>query len=167
MHAMTEENLKAAFAGESQAHIKYLNFADKAAKEGKANTARLFKAAAFSEQIHAGAHLRALGGVKSPEENLAAAINGEAFEVEEMYAVYIKVADDQGEPDAAKSMRRAFEAEKVHRALYGRAKDAVAAGGDVELPTVYVCPHCGFTMEGEHLDKCPVCGWSGAEFKEF
>jgi len=167
MHAMTEENLKAAFAGESQAHIKYLNFANKAAQDGKANVSRLFQAASFSEQIHAGAHLKALGDVKSSDENLAAAINGEGFEVEEMYAAYMVVAEDQGEKAAHKSMMRAREAEKVHRDLYTRAKAAVTAGGDVTLDAVYVCPNCGFTMDGERLDECPLCGWSGADFKQF
>lgn len=167
MHAMTEENLKAAFAGESQAHIKYLNFATKAAEESKENVSRLFRAAAFSEQIHAGAHLKALGEIKSVDDNLAAAINGESFEVEEMYAVYIKVAEDQGEKAAQQSMTRARKAEMVHRDLYTRAKAAVASDADVTLDTVYVCPNCGFTMEGERLDECPLCGWSGDDFRQF
>jgi len=167
MHAMTEENLKTAFAGESQAHIKYMNFADKAAKDGKANVSRLFQAASFSEQVHAGAHLKALGEVKSSEENLAAAIDGEGFEVEEMYAAYMIIAEDQGEKAAYKSMMRAREAEKVHRDLYIRAKAAVAGGGDAALDAICVCPHCGFTMEGEHLNECPMCGWPGAEFRQF
>jgi rubrerythrin len=167
MRAMTEENLKAAFAGESQAHIKYMNFADKAAQEGKANVSRLFQAASYSEQIHAGAHLKALGDVKTSEENLVAAINGEGSEVDEMYAAYMVVAEQQGEKAAHQSMTRAREAEKVHRDLYTRAKASVAAGADLTLGAVYVCPNCGFTMEGERLGECPLCGWPGADFKQF
>jgi rubrerythrin len=167
MHPMTEENLKAAFAGESQAHIKYLNFADKAVQDGKANVARLFQAASFSEQVHAGAHLKALSGVNISEENLNAAVNGEGFEVDEMYSAYMIIAQDQDEKGAYKSMMRAREAEKVHRDLYTRAKAAVGAGEDVTLEPIYVCPNCGFTMEGERLDECPLCGWPGGDFKQF
>ena len=167
MRPMTEENLKAAFAGESQAHIKYLNFAEQAARDNKPNVSRLFRAAAFSEQVHAGAHLKALGGVKSASENLAAAIGGESFEVEEMYAVYVNVAETQGEPVAAKSMKRALEAEKVHRKLYAGAKAAADQGKDADLPAIFVCPNCGFTMEGERPGECPMCGWNGADFREF
>jgi rubrerythrin len=167
MRPMTQENIKAAFAGESQAHLKYLNFADKAAKEDKPNVARLFQAAAFSEQIHAGAHLRVMQGVGATVDNLAGAIGGESFEVDEMYPAYIAVAKDQDDQAAMTSFKRAYEAEKVHKQLYGRAKTAVEAGADVQLQDVFVCGHCGFTIEGARPDKCPMCGHPGEQFKQF
>jgi rubrerythrin len=157
MHQMTQENTKAAFAGESQAHMKYLNFAEKAAQEGKENVARLFRAASFAEQVHATGHLKVLEGIGSTSENLATAMAGENFEVEEMYPAYIAVAEKQGEDKAQKSFQYAIEAEKVHFDLYQKSKQAVDAGEDVALGDLWVCPYCGYTMEGEAPDRCPVC----------
>lgn len=157
MRKMTEENVSAAFAGESQAHMKYLNFAEKAKREGKANVARLFAAASYAEQVHASAHLRVLSGVGSTAENLAAAAGGEGFEVEEMYPAFIAVSEAQGEKAATTSFNRAVEAEKVHRALYLRAKESVDAGQDAEIGQVWVCSVCGYTEEGELPDNCPLC----------
>lgn len=167
MHKMTEENLKAAFAGESQAHMKYLNFAQRAENEGKPNVARLFRAVSLAEQYHASGHLRVLGGVGGTGENLAAAIGGETFEVDEMYPAYLAAANEQGEKQAQRSMTWALEAEKVHADLYARAKGAVDAGQDVALGKVYVCGVCGWTGEGEPPDKCPLCGAASAKFVTF
>lgn len=163
----TEDNLKDAFAGESQAHMKYLNFAAKAQQEDKPNVARLFQAASLSEQIHASAHLSVLKGIGATAENLAAAIGGESFEVAEMYPGYAATAEKENAKDALQSINRALAAEKVHKALYTRAKEAVVSGKDVAVGTIWVCPNCGFTMEGERLDKCPECGWYGTDFKGF
>ncbi|MCC7352974.1 MAG: rubrerythrin family protein [Anaerolineae bacterium] len=167
MRDMTRANMQAAFAGESQAHLRYSVFADKAEREGLPNTARLFRAASLSEQIHASNHLRALGGVGSSAQNLETAQGGEDFEIAEMYPAYVEVAKNQEEAAARRSMEHALAAEKVHSQLYGRSREAVAAGKDVELETVYVCEHCGFTMEGEAPDRCPVCGASHTRFRKF
>ena len=167
MRKMTEQFLQEAFAGESQAHMKYLNFAEKAAEEGRANVARLFRAASFSEQRHASNHLEALQGIGATSENLAGAIDGESFEIAEMYPAYIAVAEAQGEEDAKVAFHHAFEAEKVHHALYGRAKVAVDAGGDLDIAQIWVCGSCGFTMEGEPPARCPVCTAPKRLFKEF
>ena len=167
MNAMTEENLKAAFAGESQAHMKYLNFADKAEKEGKPNVARLFQAASFAEQIHASNHLKALEGVQGTAANLGAAHGGETFEIDQMYPAYMKVAEAQGEQKALRSMTWAIAAEKVHAKLYADAKQSVEAGQDAAAVDIWVCTACGFTMEGVPPDKCPVCGASKEKFRKF
>jgi rubrerythrin len=164
---MTEENAKAALAGESQAHIKYLNFAQRARQEQKPNVARLFEAASYAEQIHASAHLRVLGGVGNTTDNLAAAMAGEAFEVAEMYPAYLAVAREQGEASAERSFFRAMDAEKVHHALYSRAAEAVAGGGDRDVGDVWVCDVCGWTAEGEAPDECPLCKAKKERFRRF
>jgi rubrerythrin len=167
MKQMTTANLKAAFAGESQAHIKYLAFADKAAKEGYPEVARLFKAIAYAEQIHAIGHLRVLGGIGSTTANLEAAISGENYEVNEMYPAFDAVAKLQEEKKAIRSIRFALEAEKGHEELYTEARETVAAGKDIEAATVYVCPVCGHTSIGEAPDKCPICGLPKEKYQEF
>jgi NAD(P)H-nitrite reductase large subunit/rubrerythrin len=167
MHKMTEENVKAAFAGESQAHIKYRNFSEKAEAEGRANVARLFLAASFAEQVHAGRHLAVLGGVGSSGDNLAAAIEGETFEVREMYTAYIAVADAQAEDEALESFNHAMKAEVQHQELYQRAQKAVDAGSDVTLGDIQVCAGCGYTAEGEAPERCPVCGAPREKFVKF
>jgi rubrerythrin len=167
MKTVTENNLKDAFAGESQAHIRYLNFADRAEHEGLANVARLFRAAAFSEQIHAGNHLRALDGIDATGANLAAAFGGETFEVDEMYMAYIMIAEAQGEKRAQRSMTWADAAEKVHAALYAEAKAAVDAGHDNAAEALWVCGVCGYTGKGEPPDVCPICGARHDRFECF
>ena len=167
MKKMTEENLKAAFAGESQAHLKYLNFAEQARREKLPNVARLFEAAAYAEQVHASNHLRALEGIGHTPENLVAAAGGETFEIDEMYPAYMIVAEAQGEDKALRSMKWAFEAEKVHQALYQAAHEQAAAKHDVEEKNIWVCPVCGFTMEGDAPDVCPVCGTKHEKFRKF
>jgi rubrerythrin len=164
---MTKENLKSALAGESQAHIKYLAFAAQAAKEGKPHIARLFKAIAYAEQVHAINHLKELGKVGNTVANLGAAISGENFEVDEMYAAYLAVAEEQGEKGAQRSMTYALEAEKIHAEMYGRAKQVAEEGADMEIGTVYVCPVCGFTHIGEPPDRCPVCNAKKERFEAF
>lgn len=167
MGEMTKENLKASLAGESQAHIKYLAFAARAEKQLMPNIARLFVAIAHAEQVHAINHLRALGGIGDTVENLQAAIDGENFEVDEMYAAYLDVAKMQEEKAAARSMHYAQEAEKTHAVMYADAKVSAEAGKDVEIDTVYVCPVCGYTHIGHPPDNCPVCNAKKESFKAF
>ena len=168
MHAMTEEFLKAAFAGESQAHVKYVAFAKQADKEGKPNIANLFRAVAYAELVHATNHLKQLGGIGSTGENLVAAKGGEDFEVDEMYAAYLAVAKEQQEKRAVKTMTYALEAEKIHSVLYGAAKAAVDAGEDLTEAQVWICPVCGFTVLGDDVpDRCPVCNALRKVFREF
>ncbi|MBN1890537.1 MAG: rubrerythrin family protein [Thermoflexales bacterium] len=167
MNKMTETNLHEAFAGESQANMKYLNFAQRAEKDGFPNVARLFRAAAYAEQIHASNHLRTLNGIQTTSENLAAGIAGETFEVEQMYPAYIAVAEAQGEKRALRMMAWALEAEKVHAEMYGQAKQSVDAGSDANIPDIWVCSLCGFTVEGEAPDVCPVCGAKHDKFVKF
>jgi rubrerythrin len=167
MKKMTEANLQASFAGESQAHIKYLNFAEQARREKLPNIARLFEAAAYAEQIHAGNHLRALGGIQDTAANLGEAFGGETFEIEEMYPAYQAVAKDQGEDRALRSMNWALEAEKVHARLYSAARPKAEAKQDIEAQDIWVCPSCGFTMEGDAPDVCPICGARHDKFHKF
>ncbi len=167
MKEMTTTFLREAFAGESQAHLRYLVFADVAEREGLPNIARLFRAASLSEQIHATNHLRVLGGVGTTAQNLKAAFGGENFEVAEMYPAYMEVAKLQEEKGAVTSMARAFEAEKVHAALYTRAEQKAEAKQDMALKEVYVCEACGYTMEGDMPDRCPICGAVHTRFKKF
>ncbi|OGD16981.1 MAG: rubrerythrin [Candidatus Aminicenantes bacterium RBG_13_59_9] len=167
MKRMTEAHLKEAFAGESQAHVKYSAFAEEAEKESLANVARLFKANSYAEQVHATNHLRTLSGISKTAENLGAAIDGETFEVEEMYPAYQLVAENQGEKTAVMMFYRALEAEKVHAGLYQRAKKAVEGGKDLDFFPIHVCSVCGFTVEGGAPDKCPICGASKEKFRLF
>jgi rubrerythrin len=163
----TKTNLETAFAGESQAHMKYMIFADRAEKEGLSNVARLFRATSFAEQVHATSHLRTLGDIGKTVDNLKAAIAGETYEVEEMYPAFIAVAEEQEEKAAVQSNKFAMEAEKVHAALYTRARAAVEAGNDTDIGQVYVCSVCGWTGEGEPPDECPLCGTKRAKFVTF
>jgi len=167
MKKMTEDNVKGAYAGESQAHMKYLAFAAAAEKEGLTNVARLFRAASCSEQIHATNHLNTMGGVGKTAANLQAAIEGESFEVAEMYPAYIAVANDQQEKVAALWFDRALQAEKVHAGLYKKAKESVEGGRDLGYSPVHVCGQCGFTVDGEAPDKCPLCGAPKEKFVRF
>lgn len=165
MKEMTKANLSAAFAGESQAHMKYLAFADIAEREGFANVARLFRAASFAEQMHATAHLRALSGTGPTTANLEAAIGGETFEVDEMYPAYLAAAKEQQEKGAIVSMERALAAEKVHAQLYTRAKESTTSKKDLDLSAIFVCEVCGWTVEGAAPDKCPLC--NSIRFRKF
>ncbi|WP_026487452.1 rubrerythrin family protein [Caldanaerobius polysaccharolyticus] len=167
MREMTKANLTNAFAGESQAHMRYLIFSEKAEKEGMPNIARLFKAIAYAEQVHATNHFKTLGELGDTKDNLSKAIGGENFEVNEMYPAYDAVANLQSEKDALKSIHYALEAEKIHEKLYSDAREAAAKGQDINIGKVYICPVCGYTVVGEAPDKCPVCGAKREMFKEF
>lgn len=167
MRKMTEKNLSEAFAGESQAHMKYAIFAERAEEEGFKNVARLFRAISYAELVHATNHLRALGLIKNSAENLQTAIDGETYEVEEMYPAFKDVAELQNERGAQQSMNFAFQAEKVHTGMYQIAKQAVSRGADIKIGTIYICKKCGYTVEGEAPARCPVCGAPSTEFKGF
>ncbi len=158
----TTDNLQNAFAGESQANRKYLAFAKKADEEGYHQVARLFRAAAHAETVHALNHFKALGGVRSTAENLQAAVGGENYEVVSMYPPMLAEAESAGEKQAARSFRFALEVEKVHEALYRQAAEML--GKPVSDADYYVCPFCGYTHEGPFEGKCPVCG---APFEKF
>ncbi len=162
----TNDNLKTAFAGESQANRKYTAYAEKAEKEGLPVVARLFRAIAAAEAIHAKNHLRALDGVKSTLENLTDAQAGEKYEVTEMYPPMISTAETEGAKSAARSMRFAFEVEKIHYELYGQAIEAVKAGKDFRDLAIRVCPVCGHTIVGDAPDTCPVCGCKGSLYQD-
>ena len=154
----SEDDLKAAFAGESQANRKYLAFAKKADQEGFPNVAKLFRAAAAAETVHAHAHLRRLGGIKSTVENLKEAVGGEHYELSTMYPEFIEDAKGDGNKGAEISFNAALAAEKVHHKLYEKALKSVESGKDRDAEDIYVCSVCGMTFEGEAPDKCPVCG---------
>jgi rubrerythrin len=159
------EDLSAAFAGESQANRKYTAFANKAEADGLTQIACLFRAAAHAETLHALAHFRAMGGVKTTAENLEAAISGENYEVVSMYPAYIKDAEAEGEKRALNSFSNAWEVEKIHENLYREALDMLQKGEKFEEYDYYVCPVCGYVHKRSAPEKCPVCGASGSRFE--
>lgn len=167
MRRMTEDSLKSAFAGESQAHMRYLIFAEVAEKEGRPNLARLFRAIADAEKVHATNHLNALSLVRDSSSNIQVGIDGENYEIEEMYPAYNAIAELQNEAGAKRSIHYAIEAEKIHSALYQKAKQAVDSGKDVEIRDIYICQVCGHTVEGSAPDRCPICGATRDKFKKF
>jgi rubrerythrin len=156
------ENLKNAFAGESQANRKYLAFAKKADEDGFPQVAKLFRAVAEAETIHAHNHLKALGGIKSTAENLQAAMGGENYEVVTMYPPMLAGAETEGNKQAARSFRWAMEVEKVHEVLYRQAIEKL--GKETSTTDYYICPVCGFTHEGPMTENCPVCGTLAQRF---
>jgi rubrerythrin len=160
------DNLKTAFAGESQANRKYLAFAKKADEESFPQIAKLFRAAAAAETVHAHNHLRAMDGVKSTAENLEAAVAGENYEVVSMYPPMLAVAEAEGEKRAARSFRWALEVEKIHEALYRKARELQSKGKDAPETNYYVCPLCGYTHEGPMDGNCPVCNTPGEKFEK-
>ena len=160
----TNDNLQAAFAGESQANRKYLAFAKKADADGLPQIAKLFRAAAEAETVHALAHLRAMGGVKSTTENLEAAIEGEGHEYREMYPPFLAEAQAEGNKQGEISFKNALAVEEIHHGLYGKALEAVKAGSDLPATAIHVCPVCGNTVEGGAPDACAVCGVPGEKF---
>lgn len=181
MHDMTASHLRSAFAGESQAHMRYLIYGDKAEKEGFPNVARLFRAIAYAEQVHATNHFQQLReakgaaltvagagfGLGPTADNLDVAIEGEDFEVAEMYPVYKAAAEFQGERGALRSFDWAWQAEQTHAAMYKEAKAAVLAGQDCAVGPVYICSVCGHTVAGQAPDRCPVCNAIKEKYKEF
>lgn len=160
----TKENLAGAFAGESQANRKYLAFAKQADLDGLPEVARLFRAAAHAETVHAHAHLRAMGGIRKTVENLQEAIAGEGFEVQEMYPPYLELATKEGDRMAEISFRNALAVEKVHYDLYQKALAAVQSGGDLAARQLFVCEICGNTIYDAAQDKCDVCQAPKARF---
>ena len=162
----TEENLKAAFAGESQANRKYLAFAEKADKEGFPQIAKIFRAAAAAETVHAHNHFRVLGGIKSTKENVQAAIEGEHYEFNKMYPEFLKDAKNETNKEAERTFNYANEVEKVHHKLYTAAFKAVENGNDLDKNDIFICPVCGYTHEGNLPEKCPVCGAAKKVFKK-
>lgn len=181
MNAMTADNLRAAYGGESQAHMRYRIWGAKAEQEGFPTVARLFMATSDAEEVHATLHFKALKdekgdyavtsmggfGLASTSENLQGAIDGEMFEVEQMYPAYIAVAELQNEKAAISAMRFAIEAEKVHADLFTKAKEAVDSGKDLEAEKIYLCPVCGFiSLTGEE-EKCPICNAKKGIFVEY
>jgi rubrerythrin len=159
----TDTNLQEAFAGESQANRKYLAFAKKADAEGYKQVAKLFRAAAEAETVHALNHLKELGGIKSTKENLREAISGETHEFQSMYPQMIADAETEGIKGALRSFNFANEVEKIHAGLYQKAVEQLGNNEDVDY---HVCQICGNTVEGEPPDKCPVCGALKKMFKK-
>ena len=161
----TTDNLKEAFAGESQANQKYRAFAKKAEKEGFSNIAKLFRTTAEAERIHAEGHLKALDMIATTAENLQAAINGETYEFTKMYPPMVEKANADGHK--AKTMFRfAVEAEEVHANIYAKALEAVKKGIDLDESDFYLCPICGYIELGSAPEKCPVCGALGKVFEQ-
>lgn len=157
----TAQNLMDAFAGESQATRKYLAYAKVAEKEGLTQAAKLFRAAAEAETIHAHAHLRNAGKIGNTMANLQDALNGETHEFTSMYPQMIKDAETEGNKVAQKYFDWANQVEEVHATLY---KKAIAAQGKAADVNYYVCSVCGYTHEGPHDDKCPVCNATASAF---
>lgn len=162
----TSENLKEAFAAESQANRKYLAFAKKAQDEGFPQVAKLFRAAAEAETVHAHAHLRVMGGIKSTQENLQEALEGEGREFEIIYPSFLVEADKEGNKPAVFSFKNALAVEQIHHYLYGKALNAVKSGTDLPETKIFVCQVCGNTVKGEAPDKCPICNTTKDKFTE-
>jgi rubrerythrin len=161
----TQENLATAFAGESQANRKYLAFAKQAEKEGFAQIAKLFRAAAEAETIHAHAHLANMGGVGTTVQNLEAAVAGETYEFTEMYPPMVEQAAAEGHK-AKKMLDFANRAEKVHAGLFRQALEALRSGKDLSQMDVYLCPFCGDVEFGVPPEKCPICGAPASKFQK-
>ncbi len=171
MKEITQQHLINAFGGESQAHMRYLHFAVQAEKEGYPNIARLWNAISHAEYVHAGDHYNELkhldGGFVANSmaafgpgdtvKNLGHSVAGESFEITEMYPVYIETAKLQGETGAVKTFGWALSAEKEHLRLFEKALKSAEGKKDMELDTVQVCNICGYTLEGDAPDSCPVC----------
>ena len=166
MEIKTESNLQEAFAGESQANRRYLFFAEKAEKEGYPQVARLFKAAADAETVHAKNHLNAMGAIGTTAENLMAASVGEHHEFTRMYPPFIDDAERENNAKAQKSFEYANEVEKVHHGHFEAALKAVNEGAEMKEEPYFVCQVCGYTAAGEAPDKCPVCGATAKAFKQ-
>jgi rubrerythrin len=162
----TTDNLKAAFAGESQANRMYLAFARKADAEGMKQIAKLFRAAAAAETVHALAHFRVMGGVKGTLDNLQTAIDGEGYEFTEMYPKFVAEAVAESNRGAETSFKNAMAVEEIHHSLYSEALATAKEGKDLPAARMYVCEVCGNTVVGEVPDRCPVCGARANKFTE-
>ena len=159
----TIENLKEAFAGESQAFQKYTSFAEAAEKDGKPNIARLFRTTAQAERVHAAGHFKALEGVGTTADNLKAAISGETYEFEEMYPPMLETAEKEGHK-AKRMFKFAVSAEEVHAKLYALALEAAAKGEDLTETEFHLCPICGHIEFGKAPESCPICGAPESRF---
>ena len=181
MKMTTEQNMINAFGGESMANMRYRHFALIADKEGFPNVARLFNAIASAEFIHAGDHYRTIKHLDSgyvansmgafgpgdTAKNIGLGIAGETYEINEMYPTMIEVAKFQGEKDAERSFNWSYQTEKMHKALFEKAKQAVDDHRDVELAAIQVCSVCGYTLEGEAPERCPVCNAVKEKFQAY
>ena len=181
MHDMTSGNLRSAYGGESMAHMRYRTWGRKAEEEGLPNIARLFRAIANAEEVHANNHFRELAeeagahqvvsmagfGIGSTGENLAGAVEGETFEITEMYPAYLETARFQGEKGAEKSFHYALSAEKIHAAMFTKAEKQARLGKDLDLGPVQICQVCGYTVEGDAPNVCPVCSAKRNAFRAF
>ena len=181
MKKMTEQNLINAYGGESQAHIRYLRFADQAERDHYPNIARLFRAIAHAEWVHAGDHFHelrhleggftassmAVFGPGTTRKNLRLAVMGEDYEITEMYPAYIAVAKFQGEPDAQRSFEWSVGSEFKHKQLFQKALEAVEASHDLQLGPLWVCRVCGYTVEGDQPDSCSLCNALKDQFVSF
>ena len=161
----TEKNLQEAFAGESQANRRYLFFADKADKEGYPQAARLFRAAAEAETVHARNHFVAMDGIGSTESNLLAASIGEHYEFTRMYPPFIEKAKEEQSKRAQVTFEYANEVEQIHHGYFEEMLEDVKAGQQLKDEPYFVCPVCGNTVAGEAPEKCPICGALGSSFK--
>ncbi len=159
----TQDNLKEAFAGESQAFQKYTSFAEKADKDGLPNIAKLFRTTAQAERLHAAGHFAALEGVNDTVANLEAAIGGETYEFEQMYPPMLEQAEAEGHK-AKKMFKFAVAAEEVHAKLYALALEAAKKGEDLSVAEFYLCPVCGHIEFGTPPEKCPICGVPAAKY---
>jgi rubrerythrin len=162
----TDKNLQSAFAGESQANRRYLAFARQAEEEGFTQTAKLFKAAAEAETVHALNHLRISGAVKTTLDNLNEAINGETYEFKEMYPGFIAVAKEEKSKQAEWSFDIANKVEQIHAKLFQKAFEALKSKKEMPKVDYYVCSVCGNTVEGEAPEKCPICGTPKSKFNK-
>lgn len=162
----TNENLQEAFAGESQANRKYLAFAKQADKDGYPQVARLFRAAAEAETVHAHAHLGVMDGVKSTADNLKEAIDGEGQEFKKMYPGFVAEAEKEDNEPAVSSFKNALAVEEIHHGLYTEALAKISSGSDLPETRIYVCPVCGNTVKGEAPEKCPICNAAKDRFFE-
>lgn len=181
MNEMTAANLRSAYGGESMAHMRYKIWGEKAKEDGFPNVSRLFEAIAYAEEVHASNHFTELRdvdgdflvasmagfGLGSTSDNLQGAIDGENFEIEQMYPAYIAVAKDQRENGGLRSFHYAVEAEKIHSAMFTQAKEAVDNKKDIELEDVQICSVCGHTVEGDAPERCPICNEPQDRFVAF
>jgi rubrerythrin len=162
----TSENLKAAFSGESQANRMYLAFAKKAEKEGLPQIAKLFRAAALAETVHALNHLEIMGKTKSTIENVKTAVSGETFEFDEMYPKYIEIAQKEGNKKAVWSFDVANKVERIHAGLFSKALEALETRKELTDTDYYVCKVCGNTVETAAPERCPICGAPKEQFEK-
>lgn len=160
------DNLKEAFAGESQANRMYLAFAGQAEKDGYPHVAKLFRAAAEAETVHAHAHFRVMGGIKKTIENLQTAVEGEGFEFQQMYPKFLAEAQAEENKAAVISFKHALAVEEIHHGLNNEAKDSVTKGVDIPDAKIFVCAVCGNTIKDHAPEKCPICGAPKKQFIE-